>query len=119
MLLALEDRPAQRQRHRSKTRAARDQDILAMYGFVRPERRGQQVLAGIKAFAARHYIRHGYGRMISMVRASNTPSIRAHANLGAASQFVVTRFRLGSLMIVWYRSTISIGRAGRQFSIVV
>jgi len=76
-------------------------DVVAMGGFVAPERRGRHLLPDIKGFAARDFAQRGYCRMISWVDSRNAPSIRSHTRVGAVPLATLTRIRIGRLALLW------------------
>jgi len=87
-----------------------EHDVYSSSAFVLPERRGQRLIADMKRFAARDFVAQGYRRMISVVRAGNEASMKAHARVGAVPLLTLTRVRMGSLILVWQ------GRSLRQVS---
>ena len=81
-------------------------DVFSVGGFVIPERRGRRIRGDMKRFAARHFFEQGYQRMISVVEATNTPSIRSNASVGALPLITLTRVRIGKLILVWQGSAL-------------
>lgn len=95
-------------------------DVVAMGGFVIPERRGQSILPDIKGFAARDFMQRGYCRMISWADAKNEASIKSHARVGAIPLATLTRLRIGKLVLVWNGGSLPQFRWGsRPFVITV
>jgi L-amino acid N-acyltransferase YncA len=88
------------------------QDVFSTGAFVIPERRGGGITADIKSFAARHYAGQGYRRMVSVVNARNTASIRAHRRVGAAPLGTLRRARIGDINMVWQHGRLP--QIGRQ-----
>jgi GNAT superfamily N-acetyltransferase len=93
---------------------AAGRDVFAMGGLVAPERRGRNLLADIKGFAARDFATRGYGRMISLVEAGNVASMKAHARIGAVPLATLTRVRVGRLELVWISRSLQHVRWGHR-----
>jgi RimJ/RimL family protein N-acetyltransferase len=75
--------------------------VLSLGGFVVPDRRGLGLIGEVKAFAARHFLAQGYRRMVGVVSADNSASLKAFSRLGAKPLETLTRARIGRINLVW------------------
>jgi L-amino acid N-acyltransferase YncA len=76
-------------------------DVCSVGGFVTPESRGQRIRGDMRRFAAHYFVERGYQRMIGVVDATNTASLRSNASSGTAQVATLTRVRMGKLIVVW------------------
>jgi len=95
-------------------------DVCSVGGFVIPERRGQRIRGDMRCFAARYFFEQGYQRMIGVVDATNTASLRSNATSGTDRFATLTRVRIGKLIVVWQGRALRHVRWGaRPFAFVV
>jgi hypothetical protein len=73
----------------------------------------------MRRFAARYFSEQGYQRMIGVVDANNTASIRSNASSGTDRFATLTRIRIGKLIVVWQGGVLRHVRWGAPFFLIV